>query len=98
MYNLDPEKPDSIDDFTAAMLEKEGKEFSELEREIVDAPFVQVRAGPHSTGFFRWRAGTVGRRRRSVGFGWVQGFFVRTRVKHSPLLGWNSAAFVDHLA
>lgn len=45
VYNLDPEKPEMMDDFTAAMLEKEGKEFSELETEIVDAPFVQVQAG-----------------------------------------------------
>lgn len=41
-YNLDPEKPEMMDDFTAVMLEKEGKEFSDLETEIVDAPFVQV--------------------------------------------------------
>lgn len=45
VYNLDPEKPEMIDDFTAAMLEKEGKEFSELETEIVEAPFVQVEPG-----------------------------------------------------
>lgn len=31
-----------MDDFTAAMLKKEGKEFADLETEIVDAPFVQV--------------------------------------------------------
>eukprot|EP00903_Cladosiphon_okamuranus_P012770 g11938.t1 len=42
VYNLDPEKPEMMDDFTANMLEKEGKEFSELETEIVEAPFVQV--------------------------------------------------------
>lgn len=41
-YNLDPEKPDLVDDFTAAMLEREGKELSDLETEIVEAPFVQV--------------------------------------------------------
>lgn len=45
VYNLDPEKPEMMDDFTAAMLEKEGKDFSELETEIVEAPFVQVRVG-----------------------------------------------------
>jgi len=44
VYNLDPEKPEMMDDFTAAMLEKEGKEFSDLETEIVEAPFVQVPA------------------------------------------------------
>ena len=42
VYNLDPEKPEMMDDFTAAMLEKEGKELSDLETEIVEAPFVQV--------------------------------------------------------
>lgn len=31
-----------MDDFTAAMLNKEGKQFSDLETEIVQAPFVQV--------------------------------------------------------
>ena len=31
-----------MDDFTAAMLEKEGKNFADLETEVVDAPFVQV--------------------------------------------------------
>ncbi|CBJ27091.1 Magnesium chelatase subunit D, putative chloroplast precursor [Ectocarpus siliculosus] len=41
-YNLDPEAPNMVDDFTAAMLEREGKELSDLETEIVDAPFVQV--------------------------------------------------------
>ena len=41
-YNLDPEMPQIIDDYTAAMLEKEGKELSDLETEIVPAPFVQV--------------------------------------------------------
>lgn len=44
-YNLDPETPDLIDDFTAAMLMKEGKELSDLGTEIVEAPFVQVQAG-----------------------------------------------------
>ncbi len=37
-----------MDDFTAAMLEKEGKYFSELETEIVEAPFVQVPASARS--------------------------------------------------
>eukprot|EP00904_Undaria_pinnatifida_P010858 jgi/Undpi1/6902/HiC_scaffold_21.g09377.m1 len=41
-YNLDPEMPEMMDDFTAAMLKRDGKEFSDLETEIVDAPFVQV--------------------------------------------------------
>lgn len=31
-----------MDDFTAAMLKKEGKQLSDLETEIVQAPFVQV--------------------------------------------------------
>ena len=52
VYNLDPEKPEMMDDFTADMLEKEGKEFSELETEIVEAPFVQVQAGSRSTVSF----------------------------------------------
>lgn len=47
-YNLDPESPENIDDFTAAMLKKEGKELSDLDTEIVDAPFVQVRPGIRS--------------------------------------------------
>lgn len=42
VYNLDPEKPELMDDFTADMLEKEGKDFSDLETEVVEAPFVQV--------------------------------------------------------
>ncbi|CAM9593535.1 unnamed protein product, partial [Ectocarpus sp. 8 AP-2014] len=41
-YNLNPETPNMVDDFTAAMLEREGKELSDLETEIVEAPFVQV--------------------------------------------------------
>ncbi|KAG5188517.1 magnesium chelatase subunit D, putative chloroplast precursor [Tribonema minus] len=41
-YNLDPEIPDQVDSFTAEMLAAEGKELGELEREIVEAPFVQV--------------------------------------------------------
>lgn len=41
-YNLDPETPNMVDEFTAAMLEREGKELSDLETEIVQAPFVQV--------------------------------------------------------
>ncbi|CAM9393422.1 unnamed protein product [Ectocarpus sp. 12 AP-2014] len=41
-YNLDPETPNMVDGFTAAMLEREGKELSDLETEIVEAPFVQV--------------------------------------------------------
>ncbi|CAM9318606.1 unnamed protein product [Ectocarpus sp. 4 AP-2014] len=41
-YNLDPEAPNMVDGFTAAMLEREGKELSDLETEIVEAPFVQV--------------------------------------------------------
>lgn len=44
-YNLDPESPETVDDFTAAMLMKEGKQLSDLGTEIVDAPFVQVPAG-----------------------------------------------------
>lgn len=45
-YNIDPEKPNELDDFTAAMLKQEGKALSDLETEIVEAPFVQV--GPCS--------------------------------------------------
>lgn len=41
-YNLDPEQPELMDDFTAAMLKKEGKEWGDLETEIVEASFVQV--------------------------------------------------------
>lgn len=44
-YNVDPERPGEVDDFTAAMLKKEGKTLSDLESEIVQAPFVQVRIG-----------------------------------------------------
>lgn len=54
-YNLDPEKPNMVDDFTAAMLEKEGKELSDLETEIVEAPFVQVKAGGGSCVYHRSR-------------------------------------------
>lgn len=48
-YNLDPEKPELMDDFTAAMLKKEGKNFADLETEIVDAPFVQVSSTTRQT-------------------------------------------------
>lgn len=41
-YNLDPEAPDQMDSFTLSELEASGKEFAELEREICEAPFVQV--------------------------------------------------------
>jgi len=41
-YNIDPENPREIDDFTATMLEKEGKTLKDLETEIVPPPFVQV--------------------------------------------------------
>lgn len=41
-YNLDPEAPEMVDDYTAAMLAKEDKELSDLETEIIQAPFVQV--------------------------------------------------------
>ena len=34
--------PEMMDDFTATMIKKEGKNFADLETEIVDAPFVQV--------------------------------------------------------
>ena len=72
MYNLDPEKPEMMDDFTAAMLEKEGKEFSELETEIVEAPFVQVCTGR----FTKHRCFYVAcwSSRTAEPFGWVQGF------------------------
>lgn len=40
---MDPERPGEVDDFTAAMLKQEGKTLSDLESEIVQAPFVQVR-------------------------------------------------------
>lgn len=39
---MDPEKPEMIDDYTAIMLEREGKKLTDLETEIVQAPFVQV--------------------------------------------------------
>ncbi len=42
LYNLDPEKPKEIDDFTRAELEESGKDISDLETEIVTCPFVQV--------------------------------------------------------
>lgn len=60
VYNLDPEKPEMMDDFTADMLEKEGKEFSELETEIVEAPFVQVQDGSkhHYFVFACWNSRT----------------------------------------
>lgn len=41
-YNLDPERPEDLDDFARVMLAKEGKSLSDLETEIVEAPFVQV--------------------------------------------------------
>jgi magnesium chelatase subunit D len=41
-YNLDPEDPTKVDSFTQAMLDKEGKTLGELEREIIETPFVQV--------------------------------------------------------
>lgn len=34
--------PEMVDDYTAAMLEREGKKITDLETEIVQAPFVQV--------------------------------------------------------
>lgn len=45
VYNLDPERPEDVDYFTATKLAEEGKSLSDLETEIVEAPFVQVGAG-----------------------------------------------------
>ena len=42
LYNIDPEDPKNIDDFTREMLEKEGKTLSDLETEVITCPFVQV--------------------------------------------------------
>ncbi|CAM9627992.1 unnamed protein product [Chrysoparadoxa australica] len=41
-YNLDPSDPRSMDSTTKAQLAAEGKELSDLETEIIEAPFVQV--------------------------------------------------------
>jgi magnesium chelatase subunit D len=41
-YNIDPENPKEIDDFTRLELEESGKTLDDLEREIITCPFVQV--------------------------------------------------------
>uniref|UniRef100_A0A0G4F5Q6 Mg-protoporphyrin IX chelatase n=1 Tax=Chromera velia CCMP2878 TaxID=1169474 RepID=A0A0G4F5Q6_9ALVE len=41
-YNVDPSKPEEIDDFLADELKESGKQLEDLPTEIVQAPFVQV--------------------------------------------------------
>jgi magnesium chelatase subunit D len=41
-FNLDPERDDEVDDYTQAALDASGQVLADLEREIVDPPFVQV--------------------------------------------------------
>jgi len=41
-FNIDPERPDQVDTFTEKMLEAEGKNLSDLEREVIPCPFVQI--------------------------------------------------------
>jgi len=42
VYNIDPARPDEVDDFLVAKLKAEGKNLEDLETEIIDCPFVQV--------------------------------------------------------
>jgi magnesium chelatase subunit D len=42
LYNIDPEKPKELDDFTRMELEESGKTVADMETEIITCPFVQV--------------------------------------------------------
>ncbi|CAM9349252.1 unnamed protein product [Phaeothamnion confervicola] len=41
-YNIDPSRPGEVDEFTSEMLARERKQLSDLETEVIEAPFVQV--------------------------------------------------------
>lgn len=41
-YNIDPTKPQEVDEFLNQQLEREGKSLSDLETEVIECPFVQV--------------------------------------------------------
>lgn len=42
LYNIDPENPKELDDFTRMELEESGKTVADMETEIITCPFVQV--------------------------------------------------------
>ena len=42
LYNIDPSRPDQVDDFLQRQLEERGQQLGDLETEVVEAPFIQV--------------------------------------------------------
>lgn len=42
-FNIDPTNPKEVDSFLEAQMEKDGKELSDLETEVIPAPFIEVK-------------------------------------------------------